>query len=188
MPQHPDRRAVLADCGAASVQAAIGDVVVRPAIATDAPALGRLGAMLVALHHGFDPARFIAAQDSTARGYGAYLDSQRKWPDVLVLVAVRGAVVLGYAYGAIEGTDFMALRGPAGVLYDLMVDPAHRRQGVGRMLLDAVRAYFVARGAPQMLLMTATANTPAQRLFAAAGLRPTMIEMTADLRGDPPRR
>jgi GNAT superfamily N-acetyltransferase len=48
---------------------------------------------------------------------------------------------------AIEGHDFMALRGPAGVLYDLVVDPAHRGQGIGRLLLDATLAALRARDA-----------------------------------------
>jgi hypothetical protein len=36
------------------------DVTVRPASAEDEAAMGRLGAMLVAEHHDFDPRRFIA--------------------------------------------------------------------------------------------------------------------------------
>ena len=66
-------------------------------------------------------------------------------PNVLVHVAVRAGEVLGYAYAGLEGFDYMALRGPAGALYDIVVDPAHRGRGVGRMLLDATLASFKAR-------------------------------------------
>ena len=34
----------------------------------------------------------------------------------------------------------MALRGPAGAFYDIVVDPAHRGSGIGRMLLEATLA------------------------------------------------
>ena len=34
----------------------------------------------------------------------------------------------------------MALRGPAGLFHDLVVDPAHRGNGIGQMLLDATLA------------------------------------------------
>ena len=75
----------------------------------------------------------------------------------------------------------MALRGPAGVLYDIVVDPAHRGRGVGRLLLDATLAALAAKGAPRVVLSTAERNEPAQRLFARAGFRRTMIEMTREV-------
>ena len=75
----------------------------------------------------------------------------------------------------------MSLRGPAGVLQDIVIDPAHRGQGIGRLLLDAVLAALDARGAPRVVLSTAEQNVPAQRLFARAGFRRTMVEMTREL-------
>jgi ribosomal protein S18 acetylase RimI-like enzyme len=89
--------------------------------------------------------------------------------------------VLGYAYAGVEGTDYMSLRGPAGAVYDVVVDPAYRRQGVGRMLLDAALEALKARGVPRVVLSTAEQNAPAQRLFDSAGFRRTMIEMTREL-------
>jgi ribosomal protein S18 acetylase RimI-like enzyme len=74
----------------------------------------------------------------------------------------------------------MSLRGPAGILYDIVVDPAHRGQGIGRLLLDAALAALEARGAPRVLLSTAQGNEAAQRLFEHAGFRRTMIEMTRE--------
>jgi ribosomal protein S18 acetylase RimI-like enzyme len=81
----------------------------------------------------------------------------------------------------------MSLRGPAGVLHDIVVDPAHRGRGVGRALLDATLAELKTRGAPRVVLSTAERNEPAQRLFARAGFRRTMIEMTRELDGHPER-
>jgi ribosomal protein S18 acetylase RimI-like enzyme len=157
---------------------------VRPATRADLPAIGRLGALLVRLHHEFDPARFMPATPGTERGYASFLGTQLAEPDVVVLVAERGGLVLGYTYAGVEGTDWMALRGPAGVLYDIVVDPTHRGRGVGRMLLDATIAALEQRGAPRVLLSTAEQNEPAQRLFAKAGFRRTMIEMTRERDGD----
>jgi ribosomal protein S18 acetylase RimI-like enzyme len=148
------------------------------------PAVGRLGALLVRTHHDFDPKRFIAATPQTEHAYGSFLGSQLEDPDVIVLVADRDGKVLGYTYAGVEGNDYMSLRGPAGVLYDILVDPAHRRHGVGRMLLDATIAALKARGAPRVVLSTAEKNESAQRLFTRAGFRPTMIEMTRELDGD----
>ena len=161
-----------------------GEVVVRPASVDDVPALGRLGALLVRTHHEFDPQRFIPATPRTERGYGSFLGSLLDDPDVVVLVAERDSAVIGYTYAALEDHDWMVLRGPAGVLHDIVVDPAHRAHGVGRLLLDATMAALAERGAPRVVLSTAARNEAAQRLFERAGFRRTMIELTRELEGD----
>lgn len=155
-------------------------VSIRNARPADAAALGRLGALLVAVHHDFDADRFIAPGPGTERGYGRYLASQIDSKEAIVLVAEADGAVVGYAYAGLEGNDWMALRGPAGVLYDLVVDPGRRREGIGRRLLDAVLEALAARGAPRVVLSTASKNEAAQRLFEAAGFRPTMLEMTRE--------
>jgi ribosomal protein S18 acetylase RimI-like enzyme len=148
-------------------------------------AVGRLGALLIREHHDFDPLRFIAAMPGVEKGYGSYLGSQLNAPNVVVLVAERDGKVIGYTYSGIEGTDYMALRGPAGAMYDIVVDPDYRQQGVGRMLVDATLGALKAKGAPRVVLSTAEKNAAAQRLFDRAGFRRTMIEMTLELDGKP---
>ena len=140
--------------------------------------------MLVASHHDFDPKRFVAPTRGTPAGYASFIGSQLDQPDAIVLVAAEGSDVVGYAYASVEGRDWMSLRGPAGALQDIMVDPERRRHGIGRMLLDGTVEFLRARGVPQIVLSTATQNVPAQRLFASAGFRSTMIEMTRDLDDD----
>jgi ribosomal protein S18 acetylase RimI-like enzyme len=156
-------------------------VHIRAAEPADVQALGRLGALLVRLHHDLDPERFLAATPETAHGYGSFLGRQIDRPDAVLRVAERAGEVIGYAYAAVEGTDYMSLRGPAGVLHDILVDPAHRGQGVGRALLEATLEALAAKGAPRVVLSTAERNETAQRLFASAGFRRTMIEMTREL-------
>jgi ribosomal protein S18 acetylase RimI-like enzyme len=158
-------------------------VTVRRATLADMPMVGRLGALLVREHHDFDPERFIAATSQTEHGYGEYLATQLDEPDVVILVAEEHGAVLGYTYAGIEGRDYMALRGPAGALYDIVVDPARRGEGIGRKLLETSIAALSGRGVPLVVLSTAERNEPAQRLFARAGFRRTMIEMSRKIDG-----
>jgi ribosomal protein S18 acetylase RimI-like enzyme len=123
----------------------------------------------------------MAATPRTEKSYGSFLGTQLDEPNIIILVAERDGEVLGYTYAGVEGNDYMSLRGPAGVLYDVVVDPAYRRQGVGRLLLDAALEALKARGAPRAVLSTADRNAPAQHLFEGAGFRRTMIEMTREL-------
>ena len=156
-------------------------LIIRPATRTDLDTLGRLGEIMVATHYTFDAKRFIAPSPQTAQRYGEFLVSQLTRQDVVLLVAEENGAVIGYVYAGLEGFDYMALRGPAGALYDIVVDPAHRGTGVGRRLLDAALTWLAAHGAPRVVLSTAEQNESAQRLFAGAGFRPTMIEMTLEL-------
>jgi ribosomal protein S18 acetylase RimI-like enzyme len=156
-------------------------VNIRPATPADVPTIGRLGALLVREHHDFDPQRFIPATSRTESQYGWYLGTQLEEPNIVILVAERDGKVIGYTYSGVEGTDYMSLRGPAGVIYDIVVDPDHRQQGVGRILIDATLAALKSKGSPRVVLSTAEQNAPAQRLFDSAGFRRTMIEMTREL-------
>ena len=143
--------------------------------------MGRLGAMLVNEHHRFDPKRFIAPLPQLPERYGEFLVSRIGRPEMIVLVADRDGDVVGYCYAGMEGNDYMTLRGPAGVIYDLVVDPAERRKGIGSALMDATFAALGKLGAPRVLLFTAEKNHVAQAMFERSGFRRTMIEMTREL-------
>ena len=156
--------------------------IVRRATPADLHVIGRLGALLVGEHHGFDPQRFLAASPETPEGYASFIGTQLEDPNKAVFVAADDDEdVVGYAYAAVEGYDYMALRGPAGVLHDVIVDPGHRGRGVGRLLLDAALEFLRSRRVPRVVLSTAEQNEAAQCLFASAGFRRTMIEMTREL-------
>lgn len=158
--------------------------IVRPATTADLPRLGRLGALLVDEHHAFDTLRFLPTRDRTPADYASFLVKQLADPNVVVLVADDHGDVIGYAYAAVEGYDYMSLRGPAGVLHDISVDPEYRGRGVGRLLLQGALEFLRSKGVPRVVLTTAEGNAVAQQLFAEAGFRRTMIEMTREMDGD----
>jgi ribosomal protein S18 acetylase RimI-like enzyme len=153
-------------------------VRIRPATPADVQIVGQWGTELVSLHHQFDAQRFIEVGPGTPAKYATYIESQLGRPEVIVLVAEDAMSLLGYVYAAHEGNDYMTLRGPAGVIHDIFVDPARRGQGIGRALLEGAIDLLRIRGAGLFVLSTAYRNQAAQKLFAAGGFRPTMIEMT----------
>ena len=156
-------------------------LTIRPAVAADLPRIGRLGALLVEAHYNIDAQRFLATKPRMPLDYATFLAKQLDKPDVAVLVADENGDVIGYAYAAVEGYDYMSLRGPAGVVHDVLVEPDSRGRGVGRQLLDAALAFLKSRGSPRVVLTTAEGNAVAEHLFARAGFRRTMIEMTREL-------
>jgi len=157
--------------------------VVRRATSEDADALGRLGALLMRTHYAFDPKRFLAPGDSPERGYGLFLDGQRRDPEVVILVAEMRdtAAIVGYVYAGLEPMSWKELRDAAGFIHDVAVAPEARRHGIAAALLEAAADWLREQGAPRVMLWTAEPNVEAQRLFARLGFRRTMVEMTKEL-------
>jgi len=154
---------------------------IRPAVADDLPALGRLGALLMRAHYTFDARRFLPPGEDPEGGYAWFLGTQLAHDDVAVLVAEQEGRVLGYAYADVEPLSWKDLRDTCGFLHDLVVAPGDRGQGVGEALLSAVVVWLRAKGLPRVVLLTAEQNAVAQRLFARRGFRRTMVEMTLEL-------
>jgi ribosomal protein S18 acetylase RimI-like enzyme len=158
------------------------DVVLRPATPTDLPALGRLGAELTRLHHGFDP-RFLSPGADVEEGYAWFLSTQLGQPDVAIYVAESTEdprEVLGYVYASFEPHSWKELREAVGFIHDVVVDERARGQGIARRLVEAAAGWIEARGMPRVMLWTAEKNAAAQRLFERLGFRRTMVEMTRD--------
>lgn len=161
-------------------------VTIRPAVGSDVPSLGRLGASLMRLHHAFDTRRFMAAGDDADEGYAQFLEMQMASGNTCVLVAERQAEghppeLIGYVYAAVEPISWKELRDEAGFIHDLLVSDSARGAGIGPRLLDAAVDWLRQRGMPRVLLWTAAPNARARQLFESRGFRATMVEMTLEL-------
>ncbi|MBC2776922.1 GNAT family acetyltransferase [Parasphingopyxis marina] len=60
--------------------------------------------------------------------------------------------------------------GHRGWVYYLAVDPARRREGVGRRMMDAAETWLRERGAPKIQLMVRSDNIEAVAFYEALGL------------------
>ena len=157
--------------------------VIRAATHHDLPALGKLGALLMRMHHAFDQQRFLPPGDDPESGYAWFLGTQLNEPDVAIFVAELDGKVQAYIYAALEPMSWKELRGPAGFIHDIVVAESARGSGVAPQLLEAARSWMAERGAPRVILWTAAQNRIALSLFAKSGFRQTMIEMTLELDG-----
>ena len=154
----------------------------RRATPSDLPALGRMGALLMRTHYGFDHRRFLEPGANAEEGYAWFLGEQLKdEPNAVVLVAEQRGEVIGYVYAALEPISWKELRDACGFIHDIVVEERGRRSGVATALMGAAMAWLKERGAPRVVLGTAEQNEPAQRLFARMGFRRTMVEMTREL-------
>ena len=159
----------------------MAEFIIRPATLADAAVLGELGALLVRAHHDFDPQRFLRPLPGIEKGYGRFLTSQIGQEDAIVMVAEADGEVGGYVYATLEDRSWRELRDACGYIEDIVVRESARRSGVATMLMNAAIEWLRNRGAPRVLLLTATPNAGAQELFTRLGFRRTMIEMTKEL-------
>lgn len=160
----------------------MADIIIRPATRQDLPAVGQLGAHLLRVHYEFDRDRFMRPGDDSEEGYAWFLGSQLEARDVLVLVADRGGLVVGYLYAAIEPRSWKELRDEAGFIHDIVVAEGARGMKVADLLIDGALDWMRERDMPRVLLWTAAPNATARRVFERHGFRSTMIEMTRELR------
>lgn len=159
--------------------------IIRPAERRDLEALGKLGALLVRVHHDFDPDRFLAPRPHSEEGYAWFLGTQLDEPEAVVLVAELDGTVVGYVYAGIEPASWKELRESAGFIHDVVVEERARKNGVAALLMETAADWLEARGAPRILLWTAEKNEGARQLFERLGFRRTMIEMTRERKQRP---
>jgi len=154
-------------------------MIIRNATESDLPAMSRLAASLVRMHHAFDADRFLLP-DRIEESYQWWFGKELKNPGAVLLVAEEGSELAGYAYGRMEERDWNMLLEACGALHDLFVEERHRGSGIGKQLVMRAIAELRGRGAPRVVLHAATSNASAQALFQSVGFRPTMVEMTCE--------
>ncbi len=131
---------------------------IRPACPGDAPELLRLNTA------------FNGPGDQTIEG----IEKALKDPGgerVLVAQGAKGQGLLGFCCCQLKRS--FCYREPVGEITEFYVDPAFRRQGVGRALLKEALCLCRAQGAEEITLLTGGDNLPAQALYAAGGFVPS---------------
>lgn len=133
-------------------------ISIRLACADDAPAIAPL----------FDAYRRFYEQDADLETATRFLTERlaRQESEILMACDQKGWI-LGFCQ--LFPTFCSVEAKPIFTLYDLFVQPAHRRSGVGRALLLAAEDLARARGKTRMDLTTARSNLQAQALYESLG-------------------
>jgi len=148
-----------------------GDIVVREAAVEDAEALADMNHSVHTLHREQDPVRFKPYDRA------AIADQLRAWlrdGEREILIAEDRGRPVGYV-------SFVVVRRPEHVFgYErtfvhvdqISVSSAHRRLGIGKRLVDAVKQKARDRGTNVVELDVHDFNNDAQAFFAAQGFTP----------------
>ena len=134
------------------------------------------------------PEEYVEAGEATARAYREFIPPERpEWQEYVTRIgdiaarARHTVVLVALVDGAIAGTATVELDRHVeddwreGIEPDeahlrmLGVDPAYRRRGVARALMDAVRALAEERGRKRITLETTRQMQAAQHMYESLG-------------------
>ncbi|HEX7590984.1 MAG TPA: GNAT family N-acetyltransferase [Candidatus Limnocylindrales bacterium] len=120
-----------------------------------------------------------AAETLTSKVYQEWLAA----PEGLVVVAVEGDGVVGYAWAAVVDREETAYRVALRVLYvhQICVAAAVRGRGHGHRLMAAIREHGSSLDMRRIELNTWAANSEARGFFEAQGFREFNIRLAAEL-------
>lgn len=159
-----------------------GVAVVR-ATAADAPGIARLHGVVHDLHVEHRPGFFRPIGMARLREIAGKVVGDR---DLLVFVARAGDDVVGYAIGSRDAYDDIDGIRDASYLYidQIAVDPARRREGTGRRLVEKLVAAAAGEGIERVVLDTWAFNEGAHRFFEAVGFETEILRLGLDPRED----
>ncbi len=129
--------------------------------------LGELTALLRLLFSIEEDFSFNAA--TQRRGLEMMLENDRG----CVLVAEEAGRVVGMCTGQVVVST--AEGGPALLVEDMVVDPAHRGQGIGRALMNAMAGWAVEQGATRLQLLADSNNQPGLAFYQRLGWQKTAL-------------
>jgi GNAT superfamily N-acetyltransferase len=150
-------------------------MTIREATTHDLDELYRLWCELMEIHQAYHP---VFGYHRAARTELRQLLRDRLYESYTrIFVAEKpgglaGLLVATYQIGS-KGMHFHR----RGYIAETIVEEAHRRQGVGRALFTAAKAWLTTRGADHLELQVAIANPAAARFWAVQGFAVTTHHM-----------
>jgi GNAT superfamily N-acetyltransferase len=115
----------------------------------------------------FDAYRCFYGQASDPLLAFKFLAARLSADEAVVFVAERDGAGIGFVQ--LYPSFSSAAAAKIFILNDLFVAASHRRQGVGRQLIDAAMRFAAATGAARMKLSASVDNDAAQSLYEACG-------------------
>jgi len=103
-------------------------------------------------------------------------------PRATLVVAEEDGRVIGYLLATIERDLPIYVCEEYGIVREWWVEPAFRRRGVGKALIDRAATDLASAGIPQLRIRTAAPDADVRSVLERCGFRPAASEMVKELR------
>lgn len=159
----------------------MAEIVIRRVTSDDSDTIAEMWLALVAYHQTLDPDLPGPALGGEHR-YVRRLIDRLDDPFMCSLIAEVDGRAAGYILGMVVDLmpDIFDQR-PGGFLADIYVEPDLRRHGVGRALVDSLRAWFREQGVQHFDWHVAARNIAGQAFWRSVGGREVMVRMHAEV-------
>ena len=157
-------------------------ISIRPAVATDVPAILPMVSRICEFHRERDPERYPFLPDVADR-YRGWLIKRAEDPDSSVLVGTHDDRVVAFVVGEILNEIPVFTLKRYGWLHDLWVEPEYRRHGVASRLMETACRALADRGITQIRGDCLCGNAESQAMLARLGFRPSTILMVKSVTG-----
>jgi len=155
--------------------AATAPFEVRAARLSDVPTLLEMWLASATLHQAQDPEFYELAPsaETEMRGYweGVLADATRR-----AFVAESAGTLVGCIQADLRAVRVFS-RAHRGFIFNLWVEPAHRRRGVGRRLMGAAERWLRGAGAELIILNVGVHNAEALAFYEALDYRPASLNL-----------
>ena len=148
---------------------------IRSARLIDLDPIVNLWSGLISHHRSLEP-RLYQTEIHAPASYRAFVRRKLDDRDGMVLVADRDGEILGYLLGGVGQRAPVYVVRSVGMIFDLMVMPDLRRQGVGRRLVETARTEFGRLGIHDIQVNFAPMNGEATAFWAALGFETLLHE------------
>jgi ribosomal protein S18 acetylase RimI-like enzyme len=161
------------------VKEAVSQVVIRRATLGDVEEILPLWSEMMDYHAALDT-RFQPAPGAGER-WIAFLRDRLQSENACVMVAEAEGQLVGYIVGMIGENPPVLLPSKYGLVSDICVDPNWRRQGIGRRLFEALKAWFREKELSTIQLSVAHHNPVSQAFWRAMGCQDFLDRLWVEL-------
>ena len=143
----------------------------------DVEAVAGLWELMAGQHREYDPEVWCWSQDAPFHWAQWYTGLLGREEYVLPLAVTPEGRIVGFAISVVKDNPSIFAIERAGEVWDLLVHPDVRGQGVGQALMEWSFAELQRLGAQDVKLHVALANQAAVKLYEKLGMRPVMYRM-----------
>ena len=147
-----------------------GQVDIRKAVMEDVPAIIEIWKELMDFHKELD--EFFSRSATGHERFAEFLTGNIEKEDSCVLVAADGVHLVGYCQACISKYPPVLVREKYVEVYDMAVTEKYQRQGIGRMIIDALRRWYADKDVDRIELKYLTANKSAEEFWTKMGFKP----------------
>lgn len=114
---------------------------------------------------------FDTSGDNVLTKVETHLKNKITSDDSLILVAIVDKKVVGYSISEITQKPAAFRKQTLGIIYDMAVTAGHRRKGIGKAMLDRIKAWFKERDIKRIETSAVTKNTIGNSYWQEQGFK-----------------